>query len=186
MTLAADTIEQLENILFSDELTEETLDYFGLHGLVSAAVVGPINIKSDRIIEIIFGNETPSLKREDHDFLKNVILQLSQSIKEQLLDEDEIFLPYMEEHQVEENGHYDACLESWCTGFMEGFFDNEKAWFTKGEDIAAELLLPIMALSGLFENDEFEEIRRNQKLMSQFEEILPDQLVDIFLYYHSE
>tara|TARA_R110001599_G_scaffold3534_5_gene19496 strand:+ start:4337 stop:4897 length:561 start_codon:yes stop_codon:yes gene_type:complete len=186
MTLPAETIEQLENILFSEEVTEEALDYFGLHGLICSAVVGPIKIKNDRIIEIIFGNEKPHLKNEDEQFLNKVIEDISLSIKEQLLDESDIYLPYSAEHEIEQSGHYDACIESWCVGFMEGFFDNEETWFAKGEDVAAELLLPIMALSGLFESDEFEDIRENDKLMTQFEEVMPDQLVDIFLFYHSE
>ncbi len=186
MTLSAESIEHLEEILFSDEITEEALDYFGLHGLICSALVGPIKIDNDRMIEIIFGNEKPDLHKEDHEFLITIINQLSASIKEQLLDEDDIHLPYMDEHQVEEGGHYDACLESWCTGFLEGFFENEKSWFTKGEDVTAELLLPIMALSGLFESDEFEDIRKNHNLMTQFEELIPDQLVDIFLFYHSD
>lgn len=186
MTLSAEVIEQLENILFSEEVTEEALDYFGLHGLICSAIVGPTNIKHDRIIEIIFGNEKPGLSHEDEAFLTNIIKELSSSIKEQLLDESDIHLPYIDEQETEQGGHYDACLESWCTGFLEGFFDNEKMWFTKGEDVAAELLLPIMALSGLFESDEFEDIRNNPKLMTQFEEVIPDQLVDIFLFYHSE
>lgn len=186
MTLSAETIEQLECILFSDEVTEEALDYFGLHGLICSVVVGPVQINNDRIIEIIFGNEKPNLKNEDETFLKKVIKDIASSIKEQLLDESDIHLPFTDEEETEQGGHYDACLESWCTGFLEGFFDNENMWFTKGEDVTAELLLPIMALSGLFESEEFEDIRDNDKLMAQFEEVIPDQLVDIFLFYHSE
>jgi uncharacterized protein len=186
MTLSAQAIEQLEDILFSEEIADEALDYFGLHGLVCSSVVGPVQISHDRIIEIIFGNDKPQLKREDEAFIKNAIQEISASIKLELLDESDIHLPYMDESESDLAGHYDACLESWCCGFLEGFFAHEKAWFTKGEDVAAELLLPIMALSGLFESDEFEEIRKNSKLMSQFEEVMPDQLVDIFLFYHSE
>ena len=186
MTLSAETIEQLENILFSEEVTEEALDYFGLHGLICSAVVGPRKIINERIIELIFGNEKPNLNNEDEAFLNTIIEDIATSIKEQLLDESDILLPYIDEQETEQGGHYDACLESWCSGFLEGFFDNEKMWFTKGEDVVAELLLPIMALSGLFDSDEFEDIRKNEKLMSQFEEVIPDQLVDIFLFYHSE
>lgn len=186
MTISAENIEQLEAILFSEDVTEEALDYFALHGLICSATVGPVNISPDRIIEIIFGNEMPDLKDEERQFLYEVINTISASVKEQLLEESDIHLPYTDEDSSGEDSHYDACLESWCTGFMEGFFDNENVWFIKGEDVAAELLLPIMALSGLFDSDEFQDIRNNNKLMSQFEELMPDQLVDIFLFYHSE
>jgi uncharacterized protein len=186
MTLTAQDIEQLEDILFSDEVAEEALDYFGLHGLISSSLVGPVAIDHIKIIEIIFGNEKPNLSQENEAFLLNVIEEISHDIKQQLLDESDVHLPYTDESESDLAGHYDACLESWCCGFMEGFFAFEKAWFTKGEEIAAELLLPIMALSGLFDSDEFVQIRNNHKLMSQFEEVIPDQLVDIFLFYHAD
>lgn len=186
MTLSAQAIEQLEDILFTDEIADETLDYFGLHGLVCSSVVGPVSLSAEQIIEILFGHEKPALRQEDEVFIKQAIHDISTAIRLELLDESDVHLPYIDESESDIPGHYDACLESWCCGFLEGFFAHEKAWFTKGEDVAAELLLPIMALSGLFESDEFEEIRRNNKLMSQFEEVMPDQLVDIFLFYHSE
>ncbi len=186
MTLSAETIEKLETILFSDDLAEEALDYFGLHGLICSSVVGPVQLSNTKTIDLVFGNETPTLSKENEAFITQAIEEIARSIKLQLLDESDIELPYTAESESEIAGHYDACLESWCCGFLEGFFANEKAWFTKGEDIAAELLLPIMSLSGLFESDEFADIRMNHKLMSQFEEVMPDQLVDIFLFYHSD
>jgi uncharacterized protein len=186
MTLSAQDIEHLEDILFSEDVAEEALDYFGLHGLICSSLVGPVALNSKRIVEIIFGNEKPNLNADDEAFLLKVIDNISASIKLQLLDESDIHLPYMDESDSELAGHYDACLESWCCGFMEGFFAHEKAWFNKGEEVAAELLLPIMALSGLFDSDEFVQIRNNNKLMSQFEEVIPDQLVDIFLFYHAD
>lgn len=186
MTLPSQAIEQLESILFSDDLNEEALDYFGIHGLICASIVGPVPLKIERLIEIIFGHEIPKLASDDLEIIKTAINDVSVDLKQALLAEAELHLPYMDEVDSELADHYDACLESWSCGFMEGFFANEKAWFTKGEDVAAELLLPIMALSGLFDSDEFIEIRKNIKLMGQFEEVLPEQLVDIFLFYHSE
>ena len=53
MSITPDTIEKLETILFSEEVTEEALDYFGLHGLICSAVVGPIQLDTNKIIAII-------------------------------------------------------------------------------------------------------------------------------------
>jgi len=186
MALTEQHIESLEDLLFAEHLEEEALDYFGLHGLICASLVGPTPLDNKVIQSLVFGSDKTQFNKQEGDFFNQCIQIISSDLHEDLMQGSEIFLPYSEEVNNDEDTHYDACLESWCTGFMEGFFYNEEAWFTKGEDIAAELLLPIMALSGLFDSDEFQEIRRNIKLMSQFEEIMPDQLVDIFLFYHSE
>ena len=181
MALSEQDIEKLEDLLFSEALEEEALDYFGLHGLVSAAIFGPISINIDTIQNIVFGNQPTPFSQDQLSHFNNCVETISQQLLEELNLGEEISLPFFEEET-----HYEACLESWCIGFMEGFFFHEKSWFGKGEDVAAELLLPIMALSGLFDSNEFQEIIKNDALMSQFEEIIPEQLVDIFLFYHSD
>jgi len=181
MALSEQDIEKLEDLLFSEDLEEEALDYFGLHGLVSAAIFGPISIKIDTIQTIVFGNQPTKFNQDQLNHFNHCVELISQDLLEELNLGEELTLPFFEEET-----HYEACLESWCIGFMEGFFFHEKSWFGKGEDVAAELLLPIMALSGLFDSNEFQEIIKNDKLMSQFEEIIPEQLIDIFLFYHSD
>jgi len=181
MALSEQDIEKLEDLLFSEDLEEEALDYFGLHGLVSAAIFGPISIKLETMQSIVFGNQPTQFNQDQLSHFNYCVEQISKELLEELNLGEEISLPF-----YEEEAHYEASLESWCIGFMEGFFFHEKSWFGKGEDVAAELLLPIMALSGLFDSNEFQDILKNDKLMSQFEEIIPEQLVDIFLFYHSD
>jgi uncharacterized protein len=181
MALSEQDIEKLEELLFSEDIEEEALDYFGLHGLVCAAIFGPISIKIETIQTIVFGTLPTQFNQGQLSHFNRCVELISHELLEELNLGEELSLPFYEEDE-----HYEACLESWCTGFMEGFFFHEKSWFGKGEDVAAELLLPIMALSGLFDSNEFQEIIKNDKLMSQFEEIIPEQLVDIFLFYHSD
>lgn len=187
MTLSASEIDQLEEILFSEQLNDEALDYFGLHGLVCADVTGPITISEPELLTLVLGtDETTLISDESAKYILSCIQKIAQSIQSAIDEGSEIELPYQFESNDDENSHFDDCLESWCGGYMEGFFHTEQEWFTKGEDVAAELLLPIMALSGLFESDEFTQIRANAKLTAQFEEIIPEQLVDIYLFYHSD
>jgi uncharacterized protein len=185
MSLSENQIEQLEDILFAEHLNDEALDYFGFHGLVCSSIIGPVSPDDNTLISLIFGSDDITLSEAERSTLTDAIALVKQSLKDEINEGIDISLPYAVEAD-NDDAHYDACLESWCIGFMEGFFYREKAWFIKGEDVVAELLLPIMALSGLFDSDEFQEIRRNEKLLSQFEEIMPEQLVDIFLFYHSE
>lgn len=181
MALSEHDIELLEDLLFSEHLEEETLDYFGLHGLVCASIVGPAEISPDAISTIVLGEDKTGFTEKSQQHLLSCIQKIASKTKDQLLQGIDITLPYLSEEQ-----EFEACLESWCIGFIEGFFYHEKTWFEREEDVAAELLLPIMALSGLFDSDEFQEVTENDKLMSQFEDIIPSQLIDIYLYYHAE
>ncbi len=180
MALSNRDLDQLETILFSDSVADESLDYFGLHGALCASVVGPVNMPDEQLVQLTFSGEESTLSDDQIEHVKRCMDQIKQEVLEHLQDGTPILLPFEDEED------YENALESWCAGFMEGFFQHEKSWFTKGEEIPAELLLPIMALSGLFDSEEFSQIRDNERLMSQFESILGDQLTDIFLFYHSD
>ena len=179
MALNDAQIDQLEDLLFSEEMAEEALDYFGFHGLVCASVVGPSRIKTSTLANLALGNDSDQITNENSSLFNECIQLIEDDITSHLLDGRDIVLPH------EKESEFEACLESWCIGFMEGFFHEEKAWFLQDESITAELLLPIMALSGLFDSEEFEAIEQNEKLMTQFASIVGDQLTDIYLYYHA-
>ncbi len=180
MALSSQDIDKLEELLFADELHDEALDYFGLHGLVCASLVGPKKIDNEAIKAVTFSGIDPKASAEQMQHFDHCIQEIKSELQESLSEGGEPALPYESEEDPE------ACQESWCIGFIEGFFLNEEEWFSKDEESAAELLLPIMTLSGLFESNEFEEIRKNDKLMSQFETIIADQLTDIYLFFHTD
>lgn len=180
MALQEQDIDQLEELLFSDTLAEDTLDYFGLHGLISATVVGPEPIDNETLSDLVFADQKASISQEQLNHFVYCVNAVSAELQENLNEGIDISLPYENEDEFE------ACLESWCIGFMEGFFHNEKAWFGDDEEVTAELLLPIMALSGLFDSEEFDAIEKNEKLMTQFASIIGDQLTDIYLFYHAK
>lgn len=179
MPLSEQEIDQLEELLFSDDLEEEALDYFGIHGLVCASVVGPQKFDTDTLSNLVFADQLDLVATDKLSHFQYCTGRIAEDVLNHLLEGKELTLPHEKEEEFE------ACLESWCIGFMEGFFHNEKAWFLQDESVTAELLLPIMALSGLFDSDEFEAIEQNEKLMTQFASIVADQLTDIYLFYHA-
>lgn len=181
MPLSDAQIDQLEQLLFAENMHEDCLDYFGLHGLVCASVVGPATLSTELIQEISLSGLQSDASTEQLEHFNHCVEAIRLEIQNALLHGTEAQLPYEQEED-----EFDASLESWCTGFMEGFFQNENDWFSHDQEVAAELLLPIMALSGLFEAEEFQQIYANEKLMAQFETLVADQLTDIYLYYHSE
>ncbi|KZX77779.1 hypothetical protein A3715_33055 [Oleiphilus sp. HI0009] len=181
MPLSESAVDQLEELLFDKSLSDDTLDYFGLHGLVSATVVGPVELTIPQITNICLAEQTLSGMEKELDHLAGCIAVMQSELIESLTEGSSIILPFEDEDE-----HYDDALISWCAGFVEGILNNESDWFNQNEEISAELLLPYMALSGLFDNEDFAPIINNKKLMQQFETIIAEQLTDVFLFYHSK
>lgn len=88
-----------------------------------------------------------------------------------------IELPFTNDWQEET----EELITDWCAGFMQAVFEQEDLWFGQQEESLAELLLPIMALSGLFaEEEEFAEIEEDSELLQAFARQLPELLLDIY------
>ncbi len=180
MPLSEQAIDQLEDLLFCDDLHEDTLDYFGLHGLVCSSIVGPVKLSVDDIATICISGDVPEGREPDIEHLHECIRLIALELEEALLEGSAYHLPFEEEDDL-----YDDALQSWSAGFVEGLLANEEEWFSANEEVAAELLLPYMALSGLFDNEEFAPILSNKKLMTQLETVVGEQLTDVYLYYNS-
>ncbi len=174
-------IDTLEDILFEDEFAEDALDYFGVHGLVCALVVGPVEISNDEFTKLVFHTHQ-GISPEQLETAGKVISKLRNGIFTELSSGTTLELPmYEEEEEI-----YEEAIINWCAGFVEGFLANEPEWFERDQELVAELLLPIMSLSQLFDDEDFSEITNNQKIMDQFEEQLPELMTDLFLFFHSD
>jgi uncharacterized protein len=180
MPLSEQEVTMLETILFDEAVEEDTLDYFGLHGLVCAFSVGPVSIKAEELIPVVFEHSADKLDQSALDTFERLVAKMLHELQDQLTASESLELPFM----LEEDAYSDS-LKNWCTGFVEGFLFHEDIWFQNSQEVVAELLLPVMALSGLFQDDDFEAIVNNNKLMMQFEEQIPELLTDLFLFFHA-
>lgn len=180
MPLSDTSIDRIEELLFDDQFSDDTLDYFGLHGLTCASVVGPSQLEPNTIVETCIDGNTDNIPEEELEHLHDCIQVIMHEIQTALDEGSAIHLPYEDEDEL-----YEDALASWCAGFVEGLLLNEELWFSKDEEVSAELLLPYMAWSGLFDNEDFAPILNNKKLMAQLETAVAEQLTDIYLFYHS-
>jgi len=171
-------LDTVEGILFDNDPEEECLDLFGIHGLICSFKVSPAAPEREQWLNLVTGEEN-QLPETSTATLELAITQLDQHISEQLEEEEGFELP----NEVFED---DNALINWCAGFVEGFLSSEKAWFD-GQDEAtvAGLLLPIMAHSDLFQDEDFEDIRQNDKLMAQMMTEIADNVIDLYLLYRS-
>lgn len=171
-------IEALEDILFADPWGDEAVDFFGLHGIVCASVVGPVALNADELFELATGSErSPSDKTPDA--FTSVVERLARDMAQALDMGQTLELP------EPEDGDPMNALENWCAGFVDTFLEHEDAWLEADEKEAAELLVPMLTLSGLFEDEDFQKVRNDEKLASQMSDAIPDALTDLYLLFHA-
>ena len=165
-------------ILFDERFIEDSLDYFGIHGMLCAFSVGPVATTADQWTELAFGQPVSAAQVPEYATVQSYLQRAYRTIQTSLNEEDPIELP-QEAYEDRE------ALKSWCAGFVEAFLLHEADWFEKKQELVAELMLPIMAVSDLFDDDDFSEIKSNLKLMDQLSEQIPEVLTDLYLLFHS-
>lgn len=177
MLLSLQNVELLESYLFSDALENSAMDYFELVGAVTAQLVSPAEITDAEFIELITGTDNPPTPPS---FFLSLINELRTKIKTEIEQEESLIIPTEAESELD-------CIRNWCSGFCQVYFCTEEKWFEKDEELVGELMLPILALSGLLDEDEsFIDIKDNLELLEAFCDQLPDLVLDLYLLFHSE
>lgn len=172
-------IETLETLLF-DELGEEALDLFGLHGLVTALQVYPGDLSRVDGLEALIAGEGTPLKPGQQRTLQTFTRQLGKHIAQLLNGEDGFPLP-TEIYEDED------AMAAWASGFMEGVYLHEEVWFHRDrEEQVASLLLPIMTFSGHYDPDDFQDLQKNPKILFSLLEQIPEVVVDLNLLLNAE
>lgn len=175
--LSPQEIEAVEDILFADPWGDDALDFFGLHGVVSASVVGPHELDAKAMFLIATGlDELPSAGVPQA--FSHAVDKLSASMAASLDRGEALELP------EPEDGDPMNALENWCAGFVDTFLQHEDEWLEANEKETADLLVPMLALSGLFEDEDFERVRSSYKLSQDMADAIPDSLTDLYLLFH--
>ncbi len=176
--LSNSDIEALEDILFSEPWGDEAVDFFGLHGIVCASVVGPVELNADDIFALATGIE-PSSAIKTPEVFRTSVDQLARKMSQALDMGQALELP------EPEDGDPMNALENWCAGFVDTFIEHEDAWLEVDEKEAADLLVPMLTLSGLFEDEDFQKVRNDEALAGQMSDAIPDCLTDLYLLFHA-
>lgn len=176
--LSDSDIEALEEILFAEPWGDDALDFFGLHGVVCASVVGPASLSTEDIFRLATGAEQAP-NGQVPDVFRDTVEQLGRDMTHALDMGQPLELP------EPEDGDPMNALENWCAGFVDTFLENEEAWLEAGEEETADLLVPMLTLSGLFEDEDFQNVRNSEKLSRQMADAIPDSLTDLYLLFHA-
>jgi len=184
--LSEDQLESLALFLEDHAEQEEGLDFFALHGLLTANAISAQPLDWSVLNEFIFNGEV----KWDNDQQQADIRYLIDLLQKEIIEiiESGVTFPVPCELNVEGDEDGEAApLENWSMGFMLLTIEQNDIWYRKYEKDAAELLFPILYASGLNAEDEaFAEIDEDDKLSLQVCASIPDNIVDLFLLYHGE
>jgi uncharacterized protein len=171
--LPESTLARLEDFLDGED-NEHGLDFCGTHGFLCAVTVGPTR-EPGEWLAALFEDQVPADLVDD-------LKAWQKSLHACLYHEQTLELPCDLQFSSLKDGNE---LTDWCVGFMEGIFSLEEAWYARDEDMVAELTLPMVAVSGLVEDPELEQMRRQPKLMMQLVRQIPSILTEIYLLFHA-
>jgi len=178
-------LETLENFLESDQVHEECQNFVMTHGFLTALSICPVTIPEEKWLPVIF-EDTPQFENEKQE--KQILRYLSRlflDIQKEQESEDGFLIPC--ELEMGTSPEELSELQEWATGFMEGVFMTEEHWFeSEKEEVVAELLLPIMVASDLFDDEEVVQIRSNEKLTNSCIAQIPEVVTDLFLVMRTE
>ncbi|WP_420598851.1 YecA family protein [Neptuniibacter sp.] len=183
--LTDDELDQLEEFLYSDHVSEDSLDLIGAHGLFCALNISPNPLEESDLQTLLFDTEPKWASEDQKQTITALLNRLYAEIGANLYSDGEIELPCELSLDPEEDDDISP-LAWWSQAFMEGVFTQEDAWFNKGtEQDVAEMLLPIMVASDLFDEDDINKIRNDEKLCAEMCSQIPELLIDLYLYFHA-
>lgn len=177
-SLAEADIEALETVLFDDRWPEGAMDFFGFHGAVCASAIGPIQVPDAALFAVITAQD-PASAGEPPAVIRRSVAQLTKNIRQILEQGESLQLP------EPEDGDARDALENWCAGFVDTFLLAEDDWVAEHEDDVAQLLVPVMTLSNLFDDEDFRKVNQDEQQAEQMADQIPDTLTDLYLLFHS-
>ena len=169
--------QHLLAMLESDQAPDDRMRYTEAHGYLCACTIRPGPFEPETALRQILSESDTD---HAHPELIADVLCLQTFMHQQLLNGEAPELP--DDPDADEDT---PPLQGWCIGFVEALLEDPESWQGPPEDLFAELTLPILAVSGLLDEDELKELADNQDLVFTFCAQIPDLLIDLFLLYHA-
>ncbi len=177
-----DQLDHLDDFLASERVSEDALDLIGTHGFLVALAVSPREVPPAAWVAELFQGEPTFADDAEREVILGLLERLRHNaiaaLEQGLLPE----LPF--EQTLDGIAPEETPIGDWCAGFMEGVFLDETAWFEEDEEAAATLLLPFMALSGLFDDEpDMAEFVADTARLEGLVRQLPELVLDLYLHY---
>lgn len=178
-------LDELEAFMFSDAVSEDALDLIGTHGYMCALNISPVKISEKQWLQELFDGTPEYSSDTEKARIEDLLKRLYFSIGSDLYNDQDMLMP-CELTLETESDEEQADLTTWSQSFMEAVFLKEDEWFNhQAEEEVAELMLPIMITSELFEDPEFAKMREDQRLCDEMCRNIPELLIDLYLLFHA-
>ncbi|MBN8411663.1 MULTISPECIES: YecA family protein [Halomonas] len=179
--LEDDALDLLDDFL-EERAGADALDLIGAHGFLVALAVAPREIDAATWVAELF-HGSPEFESEQE---REIILGLFEQLKSNAINVLESGglpeLPF--ELTLDGMAAEETPIGDWCAGFMEGVFLDEAPWFEGDEESVATLLLPFMALSGLFADEpDMADLAGDAKRLEELVNQLPELVLDLYLHF---
>ncbi|MDO6562022.1 YecA family protein [Amphritea sp. 1_MG-2023] len=183
--LTDEELDELEAFLFSEAVSEDALDLIGTHGYFCALNISPVKIAEKQWLQELFDGIPEYRTETEKSRIEGLLRRLYFSIGSDLYNDQDMLIPCDLTLEADDDEEQSA-LTTWAQAFMEGVFLKEDEWFNhQAEEEVAELMLPIMIASELFDDEEFVKMRADQPLCDEMCRTIPDLLVDLYLLFHA-
>ena len=174
--------QELESLL-DQSIFPEVLNYQECHGFLSALACGPLSLNKDQRNAIIFFGENEKQEPNIPSQASELIEILLNEIETSFFSADTILLPcslQVEEEELSES------LEDWSIGFFEAHMLDEDLWYSKDEELTAEMLVPILLCFDEIDDEGITKIKSDSELFQTLIMQIPQALQDLYLYFHAE
>lgn len=177
--------ESFEERLIGDYLSqfENAHSVIGTHGFITAITMSPIHRELEEWLPHLLDAEAVFASNEEAEAikkaLKHIVYQLEQSLNSGDLPDLPISLEW-------NNPDLQEAIEDWCVGFMDGVFIDEDLWYQKQEEDVAHLLLPMAAISNVFDDPDLEKLMEDDKKAQSLASQIRENLLDLYLILHQE
>ncbi|MEC9483972.1 MAG: YecA family protein [Halomonas sp.] len=177
-----DELDRLDDFLESDRVDADALDLIGAHGFLVALAIAPREVPAATWVGELFHGEPGFADDAERDEILGLLERLRRNAIDALEHGHLPELPF--ELELGDAAPEETPIGDWCAGFMEGVFLDETAWFEANEEDVATLLLPFMALSGLFDDEpDMAELSRDTVQAERLVRQLPELVLDLYLHF---
>lgn len=177
-----DQLDRLDDFLSSERAGEDALDLIGSHGFLVALAVAPSEADPAAWVAELFQGEPDFQDASEREEILGLLERLRRNAIAALEQGQLPELPF--DLTLGDLPAEETPIGDWCAGFMEGVFLDEATWFEEDEEAAATLLLPFMALSGLFDDEpDMAEFAGDGPRLEALAGQLPELVLDLYLHY---
>lgn len=176
-------IARLQGLLEPLAETSDTMRLDEVQGFFTAVVSGPDHLTTEDWLPDVLGQEATFENEADKAEVVSLLEQLYTLTRQSLEAGNVPDLILYDEEDGDEPDYW-----PWCNAYLYALDVVETDWFEAANDEGFEdLLYPIMALGGIFDEDDGEPlVTFEDSELETFKDDLPDAIITIFNYWRAK